>query len=52
MGVKLSIEQCPKTQEDMEYIAHVPYACVVGSMMYAMAYTRLDISHALGVLSR
>jgi len=30
----------------------VPYASVVGSMMYAMVCTRLDIAHVVGVLSR
>jgi hypothetical protein len=33
-------------------MAHVPYASVVGSLMYAMVYTRPDIAHAMGVLSR
>jgi phosphoribosyl-AMP cyclohydrolase len=31
---------------------HVPYASAVGSLMYAMVCTRLDIAHAVGVLSR
>jgi len=31
---------------------HVPYASAVSSLMYAMVYTRLDIAHAVGVLSR
>ena len=30
----------------------VPYASAVGSFMYAMVYTRPDISHAVGVVSR
>ena len=30
----------------------VPYASVVGSLMYAMVCTRLDIAHAVGVVSR
>ena len=33
-------------------MAHVPFENVVGSLMYAMFCTRLDISHAVGVLSR
>ena len=33
-------------------MSHVPYASVVGSLMYAMVCTRLDIAHAVGVLSR
>ena len=31
-------------------MAHVPYASVVGSLMYAMVYTQPYISHAMGVL--
>ena len=52
VGVKLSIEQCPKTQEEEEDMSRVPYANVVGSLMYAMVCTRPDISHAMGALSR
>ena len=33
-------------------MSHVPYASLVGSLMYAMVYTRPDIAHAMGVLSR
>jgi len=52
VGVKLSVEQCPKTQEEEEDMSLVPYESAVGSLMYAMAYTRLDIAHEVGVLSR
>ena len=52
VGVRLSAEQCPKTQEEEEDMSHVPYASVVGSLMYAMVCTRPDIAHAVGVLSR
>eukprot|EP00253_Pinus_taeda_P026680 PITA_26680 len=52
VGVRLSTEQCPKTQEEEEDMSHVPYASVVGSLMYAMVYTRTNIAHAVGVLSR
>jgi hypothetical protein len=30
----------------------VPYESAVGSLMYAMVYTRPDIAQAMGVLSR
>ena len=33
-------------------MAKVPYSSVVGSLMYAMICTRLDIAYALGVVSR
>ena len=52
VGVKLSTEQCPKTQEEEECMSRVPYASVVGSLMYSMVCTRPDIAHAVGVLSR
>jgi hypothetical protein len=32
-------------------MSHVLYASAVGSLMYAMVYTRPDIAHAVGVLS-
>ena len=52
VGVRLSAEQCPKTQEEEEDMSRVPYGSAVGSLMYAMVCTRPDISHAVGVLSR
>eukprot|EP00253_Pinus_taeda_P007617 PITA_07617 len=52
VGVRLSAKQCPKTQEEEEDMSCVPYASAVGSLMYAMVCTRLDIVHAVGVLSR
>ena len=33
-------------------MSRVPYVSVVGSLKYAMECTRLDIAHAMGVLSR
>ncbi|KAK8914337.1 hypothetical protein KSP39_PZI023872 [Platanthera zijinensis] len=52
VGEKLSAEMCPKTHEDIEDMAKVPYASAVGSLMYAMVCTRPDIAQAVGVLSR
>jgi hypothetical protein len=51
VGVKLFVYQCPKTHEEEKDMSHVPYASVVGSLMYAMVCTRSDIAHAVGVLS-
>eukprot|EP00253_Pinus_taeda_P006781 PITA_06781 len=51
-GVRLSDEQCPKTQEEEEDMSRVPYASAVCSLMYAMFCTRPDIANAVGVLSR
>jgi hypothetical protein len=49
---KLTKEMCPKTQEEIEYMSRVPYSSAVGSLMYAMVFTRPDIAHAVGVVSR
>ena len=52
VGVKLSADQCPKTQEEEEDMSHVPYIIVVGSLMYVMVLTISYITHAVAVLSR
>ena len=49
---KLSKEQSPKTEEEKDYMSKVPYALAIGSLMYVMVCTRLDIAHAVGVVSR
>jgi hypothetical protein len=46
------VDHCPKTHEEEEDMSHVPYVSAVGSLIYAMVCTRLDIAHAVGVLSR
>ena len=50
--LKLSSKQCPISEKDMKEISKVPYASVVGSLMYVMVCTRPDIAHAVGVVSR
>ena len=52
MGSNLLAEECPKTSLDMEDTTYVPYANEVGSLMYAMIYTRPDISQEVRLLSR
>ena len=49
---KLTKEMCPKTQEEIDYMSKVPYSSAVGSLMYAMVCTRLDIAHVVGVVRR
>ncbi|KAL0454797.1 UNVERIFIED_CONTAM: Retrovirus-related Pol polyprotein from transposon TNT 1-94 [Sesamum latifolium] len=44
---KLSSEQCPKTDREIEDMAKVPYASVVGCLMYAMVCTHPDLAHAV-----
>eukprot|EP00253_Pinus_taeda_P020499 PITA_20499 len=49
---KLFSSLCPNTDEEKDYMSRIPYANVVGCLMYAMVCTRPDISHAVGVVSR
>ena len=50
--LKLTKEMYPKRQEENDKMSMVPYSLVVGSLMYIMVSTRLDITHAVGVFSR
>jgi len=45
--LKLSSNQCPTSEKDKEEMQKIPYA-----LMYAMVYTRTDIAHTVGVVSR
>ena len=36
----------------MDHISKVPYASTIGSLMYAMVYTKLDIANVVGVVSK
>ena len=49
---KLSSKQSPSNEDDKLYMQRVPYASAVGSLMYAMVCTRLDIAHVVGMVSR
>ena len=50
--ITLSKDQCPKTPDEIEKMKAVLYAYAVGSLMYAMLCTRLDICFAVGMVSR
>ena len=50
--LKLTKEICPKTQEEGDKMSRVPYYSTAGSLMYVMVCPRLDIAHAVGVVSR
>ncbi|KAH9751443.1 hypothetical protein KPL71_014298 [Citrus sinensis] len=49
---KLNSSSCPRSQEERDYMARVPYASVVGSLMYSMVCTRPDISQAVSMVSK
>ncbi len=48
----LSKDQSPKTEEEEGFMAKVPYASAIRSIMYAMVCTRPDIAYAVGSMSR
>ena len=50
--LKLSSKLCPISEKYMKEMSKVPYAYVVGSLMYVIVWTRPDIAHAIGVVSR
>ena len=45
LGVPLTKEQCPSTKEKRDNMSRIPYASAIGSIMYAMLCTRLDVAH-------
>ena len=51
-GTKLNEEFCPCTPKEKERINGIPYSSTLGCLMYAMLFTRPDLSHAIEILSR
>ncbi|KAL5555664.1 hypothetical protein UlMin_037900 [Ulmus minor] len=49
---KLDNSLSPKTEAENDYLLNIPYSNAVGSLMYSMVSTRLDLSFAMSVLSR
>ncbi|GKE07739.1 retrotransposon protein, putative, ty1-copia subclass, partial [Tanacetum coccineum] len=49
---KMSLKDCPSSDWDLERMSKVPYANVVGSLMYLMVCTRPDIAYAVSIVSR
>ncbi|XP_042065538.1 secreted RxLR effector protein 161-like [Salvia splendens] len=49
---KLTVEQSPKSDEERLEMQDIPYASVVGSVMYAMIGTRPDVAQAISCTSR
>ncbi|KAK8508994.1 hypothetical protein V6N12_016838 [Hibiscus sabdariffa] len=51
-GISLSKEMCPSTPQERERMSQIPYASVIGSIMYAMICTCPDLSYVLSMTSR
>ena len=51
-GVVLSKKDSPSTKEQREYMSKILYASAIGSIMYVMLCTRMDVAHALSMTSR
>ena len=49
---KLSAMMAPSSEAEVEYMAQIPYASAVGSLMYATVCTRSDIAQAVSIVSR
>ena len=52
LGVPLSGDQRPKTLEEEKMMGQIPYASVVGSLMYDMLCTGPDICYSVGMVSQ
>ncbi|KAG8473502.1 hypothetical protein CXB51_035665 [Gossypium anomalum] len=49
---RLSSALSPQSDDEIEYMSHVPYSSAVGSLMYAMVCSRPDLSYAVSTVSR
>lgn len=49
---KLSVDLCPKTEEEALEMSDVPYSNIVGCLMYLMVCTRPDIASVVSLFSR
>lgn len=51
-GETLSLEMCPKTENEKEDMSRLPYSSVVESLMYAMMCTRPNNCYVISLVSR
>ena len=50
-GVPLTDDQRPKTSGEEKMMRQIPYASIMGNLMYAMLCTRPDICYLVGMVS-
>ena len=51
-GDNFNLSQCPKNEFERGQMKNIPYAFIVGSLMYAQVYTRPYISFVVSMLGR
>jgi len=51
VGITLSSKSCPKPPKEREGLSKVPYANVVGAIMYTMTCTHSNVAYAQGITS-
>ena len=51
-SLKLTLDQSPQNEVDIEYMRTVPYREAVGSLMYLMCGTRPDLCYVVGLLGQ
>ena len=47
---KLFSKQCPQSLEEKDEMSQIPYASVVGSVMYVMVCTRPDLAYTVSTV--
>ena len=50
-GFTISLDDYPKTSKERERMKKIPYVSAIGSLMYVMLCTRLDICYAIGIIN-
>ncbi|GJZ20305.1 zinc finger, CCHC-type containing protein [Tanacetum coccineum] len=50
--IKVSLEDCPSSDWEVERMSNVLYVNVVGSLMYLMVCTRPDIAYVVSIMSK
>ncbi len=49
---RLSSALSPQSDDEIEYMSHVPYSSAVGSLMYSMVCSCPDLSYTVSAVSR